>query len=186
MKLTAALAIAVLGTVLAACDGLPTRAPAQSETSIRTTATVVSIDRTARRVVLAPEDGGQVTVYAGNEIRNLDQIEVGDTVVTDYFRSVVAQVASPDSSDDPIVAIDGARAAEGEAPGAFGLVATDLVVRLLAYDANSGRARVRLPDGSETGVTVPSELRRFVEQRSIGERIQVTIVEAVALSLEEV
>lgn len=176
----------VLGlTALAGCGDWE-RGPASSETLVSTTASVIEVDRESRRVVLEDEGGDRVSVIVPPDLPNFGQIDAGDVIEIDYYRSVMAQVAPHGVSNAPIIATEGGRSAPGETPAGFGVVATDIVVTLLDYNEDSYRAKIRLADGDERAVTVPRELRSFVSSRSPGERIEVTIVEAAAIALQEV
>ena len=167
--------------VLAGCSDMFTPKPRESELSERTTATVLEVDEAAGKVRIEDENGARFTVVAGSEAHDISKLQAGDQIAIDYYRSVMAQVAEPGGSDDPIVAVDGGR---NEA-GGFGLVATNLVVRLVSYEPKTARATIELPSGEQSVVTVPTELRKFVAARSPGERIEVTVVEAAAISIEE-
>ena len=62
------------------------------------TATVEAIDPSTRTVSLHGDAGKTLTFKANDEVRNLDQVKVGDRVAVDYLESVsihVTTVADP-------------------------------------------------------------------------------------------
>ena len=58
-------------------------------------ALVHDVDLTTRQVLLETEDGRFVTVVAPPEVRNLPQVEVGDTVTIGYYGGIVASLVPP-------------------------------------------------------------------------------------------
>jgi predicted nucleotidyltransferase len=61
--------------------------------------TVTQIDQATREVVLRSTDGEETTFLAGPEVRNLAQVETGDTVTITYVEGVAVRVypISPDA-----------------------------------------------------------------------------------------
>ncbi len=74
-KLMSLVACASVAT-LAACATQPE--PASRSQILETTAVVESIDLENRHVLLKTEDGRMLTIVAGPEVINLDQVEPGD------------------------------------------------------------------------------------------------------------
>jgi HSP20 family molecular chaperone IbpA len=56
------------------------------------TASVVGIDKEDRTLTLRGPHGNVVTVEVPNEVRNFDQIEVGDTVKATYYEAVAVYI----------------------------------------------------------------------------------------------
>jgi hypothetical protein len=80
---------------------------------------VESVDQTSRHVSLRGPQGGLVTVTAGPEVRNLQQVKPGDYVVVTYREALAAELAKPGSSAPPPQIVESAsRAAPGSTPGA--------------------------------------------------------------------
>ncbi len=183
MRMVLLLAGAV-GLGLAGCAGVtpPARTAASGET-VLASATVESVDQATRHIVLAAPDGERVAFSVGPEVRNLAQVEAGDTVTIAYHDSVVLSMAAPDTAQGTVAGV--ARASQGERPGGGALVATDTVVTVVSYDANSGFATFRTDDRVIHRATVPPELRTFAEQARPGSRVKVSLTEAVAVSVTE-
>jgi len=55
---------------------------------VTVTATVEAIDQATRMVTLKGPKGNTVTFKAGEEVRNLPQVKVGDQVVAKYYESL--------------------------------------------------------------------------------------------------
>lgn len=165
--------------ILAACT--PPDA-AMREQSVQLTGVVRGINADTRRLVVEGED--RTVVYrVSDEVRNFNQIEVGDRVTLDYYESVAVAMADPDDPGETLTDVFGMRAPEGERPGAAGAAVTTFVVELISYDAATGIATIRTPEGRVTSVRVAEELRRFASTRQPGDRILVLVEEAVAVGV---
>lgn len=173
----AALAAAVS---LSACSQVPQTA--EREQTLSLTGVVQAIDRDARRVVVRGEDR-TVQYRVGRQVRNFDQIEVGDQVTLDYLERVAVAMADPEDAGEPVTDIFGVRAPEGARPGAAGISVSSVVVEFLGYDAVEHRASIRWPDGTEQSVLVPEELRRFAATRATGDRILVLVEQAMVVAV---
>ena len=91
---------------------------ARQET-VQLTATVESVDAATREVVLKAADGSLRTVFAGDDVRNLDQIKAGDKVTVRYSVGLVLQLVKGGGELRTRVEKEsGERAAKGEKPGA--------------------------------------------------------------------
>ena len=70
--------------------------PAFEKSELRTvTATVEAVDQTTRMVTLKGPKGNTITFKAGEEVRNLPQVKVGDQVEAKYYESLVVDVKKP-------------------------------------------------------------------------------------------
>jgi hypothetical protein len=172
-------AIAALGLVLSAC-GVPETA--SREETISLTGTVRAVNLDTRRLLVAGENR-QVLYRVSEDVENFDQIEVGDRITLDYYESVAVAMADPDDSGEALTDAFGARAPAGARPGAIGAQVTTFVVELISYDAQTGIATIRTPEGQVTSVRVARELRRFAATRQPGDRILVAVQEAVAVGV---
>ena len=66
------------------------------------------------------------------------------------------------------------------------LTATSFVVEFVSYDTATGVATFTLPDGTTRSAPVRPPLRAFAEARKPGDRVVVTLVEGMAISIAEV
>ena len=177
---------ALAAALLAGCAQMSMQPSGSTEELIVATATVEAVDRETRTVQLRDEADGEVfVVTAGEQVRNFDQIEAGDRVEIDYYESIALDMAAPEDTGEPMTAVVTGRAPEGSLPAGIAATTTSLVVRLNSYDSNSALATFTTPDGIIRRAQVPPELRNFVSQRSRGDRILVTLTEAVAVGITE-
>jgi hypothetical protein len=76
-------------------------------------AVVEAVDYDTRKVTLKDLDGNLVTIVVENQVKNLPQVEVGDTVNIKYIEVVAIQVFSADQAEAGVSKIAAAKGAEG-------------------------------------------------------------------------
>jgi Cu/Ag efflux protein CusF len=180
--------VAACALALAACatDPAPVGAPPSGTVSAQTitaTATVEKIDQATRRVTLRLADGTSTTLKVGPEAKNLAQVKPGDQVVVDYHESLAYEVkrageATPGAS----LGAASVRAEPGAKPG--GLEAQQLTVTstIEAIDTEAGTVTLKSAEGESvtTKVSDPEKLKLV----RVGDLVELTYTEAVALSVE--
>jgi hypothetical protein len=166
------------------CTGTTSQSPVARETVLSGSATVEAIDRLNRTVRLRNDETGErFTVAVGPEMRNLDQVRPGDVVEVGVYESLAVAMAGPADSGAPMAAAVGARAPEGERPGAVAVIGASEVVQLVSYDRQTFFAELRTAEGEIRRVTVPPQFRTFAERRRPGDRILVSITDAIAITV---
>lgn len=175
---------AAAAAVLAAC-AQPAPAPeaAFCEELARATATVVALDRADRDIVLRLENGEILSAELGPEIRRLDEINVGDRVAVDFYRSVAVRMAEA-GENAPLGAVTGERAAADQAPAAAVAATIEETFEVVSYDPATAEAVVRDVDGALLRAVVHPEMRDFAARRAPGDRVRVQITQAVAVSVD--
>src|SRR6185295_14791273 len=108
--------------------------PGVRESSTSSTSAVVeAIDQQTRMITLRGPAGNRVTFKAGERVKNLDQIQVGDRVVVDYYESMAIQVVKPGTSADQVETIVDA-AEPGEKPGGAAVQRTTMTATIEQID----------------------------------------------------
>jgi hypothetical protein len=167
------------GGILAACQ----TEPATVERTSEVTATVVATDVPGRLVTLRGPEGNVFTVQAGEEVRNLPQVEVGDRVAVRYYEAIAAEMAKP--GQEASASATAMRAPAGAKPGAGLAEEVTATVEITDLDAATHTVSFTGPDGLAQTVTVQDpEMRRFVETLEVGDEVAVTYTEALAISVE--
>lgn len=151
------------------------------------TAAVVAVAPEQRLLTLQREDGTRFDVRAGEAVRNFDQIAAGDAVRVRYKETLVAELApGADMAKPGEASAAAARAKEGAKPGAGVGMAFSLPVRIESIDREreivvfspaSGELlahRVKTPQG-----------RDFLRGLKVGDTVQVTYSQVLALTVEE-
>jgi len=175
----------VLTGLLAALGGCAhtTTEPYQAESRIEAEATVESVDVPTRLVVLRGVDGQRVAVVAGEDVRNLDRLSVGDRVFVTYYQGIAAEVKEP-GEGETAAEEEVERAKPGEKPGGAAGVMLRTVVEIVSIDRSSNTVRFRRPDGTERSVTVQRpDAQKYLRTLSPGQHVEITYTEALAVAV---
>ncbi len=149
-------------------------------------ATIVAVDQELRIVVVRGPQGNLTTIEAGPEVRNLAQVEVGDTIRVVYEQAFIAtltgaEVASP-VTDTTVGAV---RAEAGEMPGAAVGAMSTITVTIESIGPEGRSATFRGPDGQLQAIDVQREEgREFARGLNPGDVVQMTYAEALAIMVE--
>jgi len=185
MKMKAISAVA-LGFLLAACAAKdPGPQSASREMTVTRTARVQTVDLETRQVLLRMDNDDMLSLVAGPEVRNLPQLEPGDVVLFEYFEAVAVKMADPGAAGEATGAVVAERAVEGAKPGAGVGASVNMVVEFVSYDPATHVASYMTPEGTLETTTVKPEMRDFAAARKPGDRIDLTVTRAVAVSIEE-
>lgn len=185
------LCVRVVGLALAmgavGCANEPP-APIAREEKIELTASVEALDRETRMVSLRSAEGRSATVYAGPDVRNFDQISVGDQVVVTFYAAIGAEVTKPDQATTG-VQHEGAmlRAAEGARPAGAVAEMLTTTVEIDSVDASMNTVTFRRPDGLVRVLAIEDpKAQAFIRELKRGDRVTVTYMEAIAVSVRPV
>jgi len=160
---------------------IPSGKKAESTTTV--TATVESVDLSKRLVTLKGPDGQLVTVHADERVKNLPQVRKGDQVAVTYYESIAYELLKP-GEGKPGVASSGdvVTAAPGQKPAAAGAQVTTVTATISAIDKQTQHVTLRGPDGNTVAVKVKDPTR--LDKVKVGDLVQITYTEAVAVSVE--
>jgi Cu/Ag efflux protein CusF len=166
----------------AATPAAPLPGGTVSEGLVSATARVKAIDQATRMVTLERADGSVVKFRAGEEVRNLPQVKVGDQVTATYYESMAFQVRKAgDTQMGAIVGEEMARAKPGAKPGAANARVTTVTTRITGIDKQAGTVTLQDPEGAN--VTVKARYPENLERVAVGDLVEITLTEAVAISV---
>jgi len=156
---------------------------AVATTTVKATATVVGIDATTRDVTLKRQDGKVVTINASPEVRNFDQIKVGDKVNVEYVAALSLELKKSGSGIRESSDKEGlARTPLGAKPG--GVVGRQVTVLadVVAIDAKNQFITLRGPKGNLVDLAIqdPAQLKNIKK----GDQVEAIYTEAAAVSVE--
>jgi Cu/Ag efflux protein CusF len=166
------------GAVLAAsAPGKATLAQA-----VKVSATVEAIDTATREVTLKGPKGNVFMLTAGPDVRNLEQVKVGDKVVVGYLESLSLTLKKDGKELRSSTEVkDGARSDVGQMPA--GVVAKQVEVTADVIAVNTKTKMVTLKGPKHTvdlKVQDPGQLKLI----KVGDQVQAVYTQAVALSVE--
>jgi hypothetical protein len=195
MKLTRTLALALIAASFAATalaqkpdakGGAAITSEPGKATAVRAaeiSAQVVAIDKSTRTVTLKGPRGNAVDVVAGDEVRNFDQIKLGDFVVVRYAQALTLELRkTKGGAGDLTVREDTARARPGERPAAAGARQITAIADVIAVDPKKSTITLKGPRGNVVTLDVRNPDQFKVVKK--GDQVDVTYTEAIALSVE--
>lgn len=158
--------------------------PAVTNTLIKSRATVTAINPATREVTVQG-DNGTVTMQAGPDVKNFNNLKVGDQVLASYYRGVMAElVAGGKKMSDPAAATF----AYGNSPGMkpAGGVGHSVTVTAKIQDVNVPTNTVAFTksDGTTHIVQAKSpEMQKFIRELKRGDTVQVTFTDSFAVAV---
>ena len=149
----------------------------------KVTATVKALDLNNREVTLEEAHGKTETIKVGPQVRNLEQVHVGDKVVVKYVQGLMMQMQTAGEAPvEPEAAVAAGRAAPGEQPGA-GIAATvRATVTITAIDMKNRMVVFEGPQGNLYQVKAGPEVH--LEKAKVGDKLVATYTEAMAITVE--
>jgi len=182
--LTAALLLATTA-VLAGDDAAMLDRPSFSASQTSTMSAVVeAIDHETRVVTLRKPDGEEITFTATDDVRNLDQVKVGDVLMAEYTESLSIEVMANDGMGaDAAAASAMARTKKGDMPGVAAMDSTIVTATVEEINLEKNTFKLQGPDGdiNEYVARNPDNLRRA----QVGDLVVFTVTESVVVTVEE-
>lgn len=144
-------------------------------------ATITAIDKATRTVTLKGPKGDEQKLVAGPEVKNFDQLKVGDVVQAQYLESLVLELKKGGGLPVAKTEKAGAVAAKpGEKPaGAMGRQVT-VVGNVMKVDAATQTVTVKGPERTvDLKVRNPEQFKLI----AVGDQIEATYTEAVMVGV---
>lgn len=189
MRTTTWVSAAILGAALAAgCapltgGGQPTQGVREEVTEIR--ARVTGVDLPARLVTVVTQDDRPVTIEAGPEVRNLEQVKVGDTVLVRYREAIEARLSPAGTAGQLSSSASVERAEPGQKPGGSVGSAVTATVRIDAVDTVSNRVTFTGLEGRTRTIDVKTpSMQAFLRTLKAGDLVDITYSEALEIRVE--
>lgn len=159
-------------------------APGKGEVAsiVTVSAKIEAVDKAKRVVTLRGPLGNRFRVVAGSEVRNFDQIKVGDEVVVRHYEAVSLELKKGGAGiREREEKVGAARAAKGDRPGAAMAEQVTVVADVVAVNRRSQTVTLRGPEHTvDLRVRDPEQFKRV----QVGDQVQATFTDAVAISVE--
>lgn len=146
-------------------------------------AQVVGLDKATRTVTLKGPKGNVVDLVAGDEVKNFDQIRLGDMVVARYVQALTLELRKTKAGIREGAEKEAAvRAQPGERPA--GAVARQVTVLadVIGVDPKKKTITLKGPKGNVVDLDVQNPDQFKVVKK--GDQVEVTYTEALAVSVE--
>ncbi|MBW8905387.1 MAG: hypothetical protein JF611_06930 [Betaproteobacteria bacterium] len=146
-------------------------------------AQVVAIEKKSRTISLKGPKGKVVDIVAGDDVKNFDQIKVGDFLMVRYVQSLALELQKAKSGMSGISATDTVVKAEpGQRPAVAGGREVSAIAKVTAIDQKAKTMSLTGPRGNVVTLDVQNPDQFKVVK--MGDEVLVTYTEAVAVSIE--
>lgn len=157
--------------------------PFARENLVEVSAKIVAIDPVTRLVSMQGP-GGPMSVVAGPEVRNFDQIQVGDKMVVKYHQAIAAKITKSKATPTTQETHAEIEAPLGSKPANEVITQISTTVIIESVDTSFDTVTFKLPDGTTriTAVETP-EGKKFIRTLRRGDKVDVTYSDSVATSI---
>jgi len=150
---------------------------------VEASATVTAVDKATREVTLKMPSGHLEKVQAGEEVRNFDQIKVGDTLKIKYIESLALELKKGGKEvvgRKETGALD--RSQPGQKPGGVVRREVTVVANVVAVDEAKMKVSVKNDKGEvyDFNLKDPAQVKLV----KVGDQVQATYTEGLAVSME--
>jgi len=190
-------AVLALGLVAAAClpaaaqqkpaatiDAGVVTAPgkAVAAQSVKTTATITAIDPATRTVKMKRQDGKEVSLALSEEVRNFEQLKVGDKVSAEYTQAVALALKKGGGKASAEYGEALKRSEPGQKPATLLVEGDGAGVAISKFDAKKKSVTLKGPQGNLVDLAVedPEQLKNIKK----GDQVQAVYRESLAIKVE--
>jgi len=152
--------------------------------TVSTAAVVDAIDTAKRTITLKSADGKTQTFKLGPEVKNFDQIKVGDKVKATYAESIAVFVRKSNEkpSADEIQTVQ--VAPKGAKPGILMTDTFEVTAKVEKIDYKKRTITLKGPEGNLKTFSVDKSVKNFKNIKT-GDEVVMKITEAMALYVEK-
>jgi len=151
--------------------------------AVTATSKVTKIDASNRTVTLTNEAGENNTYKLGKNVRNFDQIKVGDQVKATLLESVAVTVskssAAPDAGARGVVAV----APKGAMPGVVMAKTRQITAKIVSVDPQARTVTVEGPMGGKPTIKVGPNVN--LGELQAGDDVTLRVTDALAVRVEK-
>ena len=152
--------------------------------AVEVSATITAIDKANRKITLKGPKGDEVTIVAGAEVKNFDQLKVGDVARFKYYESLALELKKGGGMKVEKTEKAGvARAKPGETPGGVAGRQVIVVGDVIKLDPATQTITVK---GPERTVDLKARDPEQFKLIAVGDQIQATYTEAFAVAVTPV
>lgn len=148
-----------------------------------TTATVQAVDTAKRTVTLKMPDGTEKTFKLGKEVRNFNQIKVGDQVKTTYVDELTVFLRKADAPPSAEEVTNVMLAPKGAKPGVIVADTRQISAKVTAVDIKKRTVTLMGPGGESKTLKVSKKVD--LKQVKKGDNVVVRYTEALAILVEK-
>ena len=151
--------------------------------SMVVSALVEAVDQETRVVTLRKSNGEAITFTAGDDVRNLAQVSVGDHLTAEYVETISVMVMAADGLEAEAAEVAAmARAEEGDMPGFAAMDAVVITATVEEINLEANTFKLKGPDGAINEYTARNPQK--LERSAVGDLVVMTVTSAVAIVVE--
>jgi len=150
---------------------------------VQATAKIVAIDAKTRTVTLQNDQGEKTDVVCGDDVRNFDQLKVGDEVTFQYYESLTLKLEKVTGEPTVSEKTSELRSEPGELPGGVKTRETTITAKVTAVDAAQNTITIVGPKGKSHTLEAEPDM---VAKVKVGDMVHAIYTEAVAISVSRV
>lgn len=154
---------------------------AMKTATVKASVVVAGIDKASRTLTLKGANGKTFDVVADADVRNFDQIKVGDSVEVEYMMSVSMDLKKPGAPSGPSDIGLVSRAEPGEQPGGVASRVVTVLATVTHVDPAAKTMTFQGPKGKFVTVDVKNPDQFNAVKK--GDQVELTYMEAVAISV---
>jgi hypothetical protein len=144
-------------------------------------AKVEAIDLANREVTLKQDDGTTQTIKVSEEVKNLPQLKVGDTVTMEYYESLTLSLNKTEGAAPALSEKASEQRAElGQLPGGVRTHEITVVAKVTAVDPKESTATLTGPKGRSVVLEVSPEVLAKIK---VGDLVNAVYTEAVGVKV---
>jgi hypothetical protein len=135
-------------------------------------------------VTLKFADGRMQVLKLGPEVRNFDQIAVGDQVKATYAESVAIAVRKSDEKPSAAAVQTVKVAPKGAKPGVIVTDTIEVTAKVEAIDYTKRTVALKGPEGNVRTFSVDKSVKKFKDVK-VGDDVVVRVTQAIAIVVEK-
>ena len=151
--------------------------------TVKTSATIVQLDAATRSITLKRQDGKVVTTTMGEEVRNFEQLKVGDKVTAEYAQALALELRKGGGGTPAITGEDALKRSDaGQKPGGKAVRPVAVLADVINVDAKKKTVSLKGPGGNIVDLLVedPEQLKNIKK----GDQVQALYTESLAIKVE--
>lgn len=150
---------------------------------MKTTATIVSIDPATRDVTLKRQDGKVLTIALSEEVRNFEQLKVGDKVHVEYSQALALELKKSGGGTPAITGGEMLKRSDaGQKPGGKAVRQVVVLADVVNVDMKKKLVTLKGPAGNLVDLAVddPEQLKNIKK----GDQVEALYSESLAVKVE--
>lgn len=156
----------------------------KKERTTQVTATVEAVDQEKRIITVKGPEGNIFDITAGDQVKNLAQVKVGDTLEVTYYESVAVKVFKagemPQGNSATVAAERLAK--PGEKPS--GIVGAQATITAVVESISPKKTTVTLKMSDGKYKVVKIQDKKNLDNVKVGDEVQITVTEALAVAVK--